>query len=93
VEWWVAAGAVTAVLLGAMRITRAVARAARATVHAVDLLERLRDVPERLGRIEYELKPNDGRSMRDAIDTIGLQLNEHLRDVESQRLEGINAET
>ncbi|MGW1989565.1 hypothetical protein [Embleya sp. NPDC001921] len=72
------------------RIARAVARTARRMDHVVDdwtgepgrpgvpgrpgLMERVGAMEARLSRMEHELHPNDGASLRDAIDSTNRQL-------------------
>ncbi|MFI6861795.1 hypothetical protein ACIBKZ_18165 [Streptomyces sp. NPDC050421] len=91
VIWSVAAAAVAAGLGLLWRMTRGVRRIVTRVDQFVDdwngtmprpgvsgrpgVMSRLDGIEERLGRVEHELHPNSGSSLRDAVDRVEAGLN------------------
>lgn len=91
VIWSVAAAAVAAALGLLWRMTRGVRRIVLRVDEFVDdwhgvpgrpgvperpgVMARLDGIEERLGRVEHELHPNSGSSLRDAVDRVEAGLN------------------
>lgn len=91
VIWSVAAAAVAAALGLLWRMTRGVRRIVLRVDEFVDdwngvpprpgvsgrpgVMARLDGIEERLGRVEHELHPNSGSSLRDAVDRVDVALN------------------
>lgn len=91
-QTWQAAGIVLGVLLAAVTLAVTIGRPLRKLARQNDEFREdwygvparpgrvaIPGVPERLARIERELQPNSGSSLRDAVGRVEARLEDHIR--------------
>lgn len=92
VQAWASAGVILSVITAALVLARILGRPLRKLVKANDEFredwygvsarpgrDAVLGVPERLRRIEKELQPNGGASLRDGITRLEARLEDHIR--------------